>query len=167
MPSNGKDELLPRDEQAQRDADIVAARLRGLGWAQIARTYGLTVRRVQQIFAAWRQENKTLRHQDPLDIVDELLEQYQGAAEELALVAVNADNTSARVGAIRARMEAMKNIAELLQAVGVLPKDLGTLRVEMDVRYVAETILRVFDEEDVPERVQQRILQVLEGPAAN
>lgn len=34
-------------EQAQRNAEIVAAKARGLGWTQISATYGLTVRRCQ------------------------------------------------------------------------------------------------------------------------
>jgi hypothetical protein len=158
----------PMDRAAmeQRNAEIVGARMRGIGTEQVARTYGISVRRVRQVVEEWRATNPTLRSRDPLEIVDEILEQYAGAVEELALISATTSYDAVRVGAIRARMDTLRQMTELLQATGVLPHDLGKLRVDLDVRYVAEAILTVLDEEGVPQEVQQRLVGLLERGAA-
>lgn len=168
VPPHEREGKLSFAEQEQRDAEIVAARLRGLAFEQIARTYGLTGRRVRQIFTKWREENPPIRLADPLEIVDDLTGQYQGAAEELALISATTRNDNARVGAIRARMEVLAQLVELLKAVGALPNDLGRLQVDIDVRYVAEQILTVLAEEGVDERVTERLMATLtRGQATN
>lgn len=155
-------EKMHAPEQAARDAEIVGLRLRGVSAGQIAETYNISARRVGQIMDAWRKTNPPLRVKDPLEIVDELLEQYGGASEELAMISASSNNGPTRVGAIKARMEVLKQTTELLQAIGVLPKDLGKLRVELDIRFVAETIMRVMDEENVPVEIQEKLVAALE-----
>lgn len=147
-----------------RNMEIVGMKVRGVAVAQIARTYHITPRRVRQIMKEWRATNPRLRFADPLDIVDEMLEQYAGAAEELALISATTSpqNAAVRVGSIKARMDVLRQQTELLQEVGVLPKNLGKLQVEMDVRFVAETIVKVMEEEGVDPRIQRRLIEAIE-----
>jgi hypothetical protein len=108
-----------------------------------------------------------MRNEDAIAIIDELVLGLQGAIRELAWVAHTAKHDSARVGAIRARVDAMEKLAGLLQSVGVLPMNLGKLRVELDVRFLADTILEVLTEEAVPEHIIDRLMQALDRAPAN
>lgn len=157
---------LPPEERIQRDAQIVAARMRGLSWGQISATYGVSERRCREIHKAYREEHKTLRHFDPLEIVDDLLEGYQGTIEELAMIAATTAGDNARVGAINSKMVAMEKMSRLLQDIGVLPHDLGQLRVVVDARVVADQIMKVIVEYDLPEEVQEAMLTALQGQRA-
>jgi hypothetical protein len=73
-------------EKIGRDNEIVAARMRGLSWATIAAKYELSERQCQQILADFRASHPRLRERDPIEIVDDMLERYEAAQEELALV---------------------------------------------------------------------------------
>ena len=148
---------------AQRDAEIVAAKMRGLSWSQISATYDVSVTRCKEIHRAYRESNKTLRHHDPLDIVDEVLEGYQGAVEELALISATTNSDTARVGAINSKMTAYQRIVELLQGIGVLPHDLGQLKVEVDARFAAEAVVAVLHQYNVSQEIQDALIEALEG----
>jgi hypothetical protein len=152
-------------QRAERDSQIVAAKMRGLSWGQISTTYEVSERRCKEIHAAYRKANPTLRHHDPVDIVDEMLEGYQGVIEELALISATTTNDSARVGAVNAKMSAYTKITELLQAIGVMPNDLGSLKIEIDARFVAEQVMKVFTAYDLPPEVEDAMLKALRGEA--
>jgi hypothetical protein len=62
-----------------------------------------------------------------LSFLDDMLDHYQGAQEELALVSATTKHDATRVGAIRTRLDALAAQANLLMLVGVLPRDLGVL----------------------------------------
>jgi DNA-binding Lrp family transcriptional regulator len=159
------------DQIAQRNSEIVAAKLRGIPWSTISETFGVSPRQCKNIMKQYRETNPTLRHHDPVDIVDELLEGYQGIIEELALVSARSNNDAVRVGAINAKMSAYGKVAELLQAIGVLPHDLGQLRVVIDGRMVAESVVDVLREfreggvieGQVMEELEDRLIEALEG----
>ena len=94
-------------EKTNRDNQIVAARMRGLSWATIAATFDLSERQCQNIVADYRVSQPRLRERDPIEILDDLLDQYQGAQEELALVSATTKHDATRVGAIRTRLDAL------------------------------------------------------------
>jgi hypothetical protein len=68
-------------------------------------------------------------------------------------------------------MEAVRGRLELLQAVGVVPQNLGTIRVETDAREIARLIVNVLEAYDDgegnwrggPEDVMDAILSVVDG----
>lgn len=156
---------LPATSMAQRDEEIVAAKMRGLTWVQISRTYGISASRCKAVHANYREANPTLRHKDPVEIVDDLLEGYQASIEELALISAMSTNANARVGAINSKMVAYGKVSELLQAVGVLPHDLGHLKIEVDARFVAETVVKVMRDNGVSEEVELELARALRtGP---
>ena len=150
-------------EQAQRNEEIVVGRMRGLSIGQLATQFELSKTRVCEILSEWKKTARPLRKNDPLDIADEMLDGYQADIEELVLIGLATDHDSVRVSAINTRMQARQRITELLQALGVLPNDLGELRIEIDARLVAERVVAVLKSHDVPQKVQDELIAALDG----
>lgn len=131
-------------------------------WAAIAEKYEMTERGAHGIWDAFRDQAKpVLRGRDPIDLVWEMTERYEAWIEQLAELAATADNDNARVGAIRAQLDAQVKQSDLLQATGILPRNLGKLRVEADVRFVATKLVEILDKRKVPVDVQREIMDVL------
>lgn len=154
-------------EQFERNQQIVSQKVRGIPWSQIAREHGISIQRCQQIFAEWRESNPTLRTHDPVEIVDELLYGYQATVEDLAVLAAKPTiNDAVRVGAHNSKMKAYREMAELLQAIGALPNDLGTLRLLVDGQITAERVVTVLERFDLPEEAWDELLEALGGAPA-
>jgi hypothetical protein len=94
-------------QKIDRDNQIVAARMRGQSWTTIAANYGLSERQYQQVLADYRASHPRLRERDPLELLDDMLDHYQGAQEELAEISATSKHDATRVGAIRTRLEAL------------------------------------------------------------
>jgi hypothetical protein len=150
-------------ERAARNAEIVRARLRGLGEVEIANRFGITSRQVRRVLAEHRRSRPRLDDIDPVEVVIDVLGGYESLAEELALLAERTRHDGVRLGAIKGRLELHRARIDLLQAAGALPADLPQLRVLRDVANVVDTIMFVFADEGVPERAQRRISDVLRG----
>jgi hypothetical protein len=150
-------------QKIDRDNQIVCARMRGLSWATIAATYELSERQCQTILADYRASHPRLRERDPIEILDDMLDRYESAQEELALVSATTKHDATRVGAIRTRLDVLAAQANLLMLVGVLPRDLGQLRQDLDVRDLAQKTLAVFDAHNVPVEAKRELLLVLNG----
>ena len=151
-------------ERVERNLAIVERRMRGDRWEDIANDHGVTIRRCKQIVEAYRASNPTLRHHDPVEVVDELLEGYAAdirALNETYDKANLANNVSGAVGAVNARMNARERIAELLQAIGVLPHDLGTMHLIIEGRVVAEKVFAVLERYELPEAIFADLEQAL------
>jgi hypothetical protein len=146
-----------------RDNQIVGARMRGLSWATIAATYELSERQCQAILADYRASQPRLRERDPVEIVDDMLDRYEAAQEELALVSATTKHDATRVGAIRTRLDALAAQANILMMVGVLPRDLGVLRNEIDARAIARDIATVMSRFNVSEDAQRAMVDALRG----
>ena len=150
---------------ARRNVEIVTASQRGMSPATIANTYGLDVDHVRRII----RENKDLREPlnmegDPVELARDQLDQLAAAIDELAIVSATAKNDSARVGAIGKRLDAIRQQRELLQAIGLLPHDLGTLHVSIDVQAMSIRVLEVFERFDLPMDVQGAIIDAIDPP---
>lgn len=151
--------------QYERNMKIVAAKIRRTPWSEIAKEHRLTKRRCQQIWDQWRAVNPTLRDHDPIEIVDELLYGYQATLEDLeATVQASDTDSPVRVAALNGKLRVFREMAELLQAIGVLPNDLGTLKVHVDGQVTAERVITVLEKFKVPEEVYEAMLTALGGP---
>jgi hypothetical protein len=150
-------------ERYDRDLKIISLTARGFSNEALGQKYGLTTRAVQKIVKEWRETTPTLRLSDPLEIIDEMLVGYKADLEHLSELAEKADNTSAAVGAVNSRMAARDRIIALLQTTGVLPHDLGKLRIELDVRYIAQKLVTVLTQHGVPDEVQTELLAALQA----
>jgi hypothetical protein len=156
----------PLTAREERNLKIVTSRWRGSTEDELAVEHHITPRAVRKIIAEWRADHPGLRlraAEDPSSVVDELIEEYRGTAGWFAEIGRTADNPSARVGALRGRMDALEKIASLLQASGALPHDLGKLQLEVDVKYVAEVIVAAFERHSVPPAAQAEVLATLTG----
>lgn len=154
-------------EKVERDRQIVAAKARSLSDATVADTFNVDESTVREVMAQWRESQPNLKTIDPIEVVEQVLFELRGSIEELALVSSTTKNDNVRVGAIKARIDALDKMTSLMQATGVLPNDLGTLKVDMDVRAFAATVLRVFTEEQVPEETVEKVMTAISQFAGN
>jgi hypothetical protein len=145
----------------RRDDEIVMARMRGRSWRGIATEHGLSERQCQAIMREHRESNPTIRGRDPMELLDEMLERWEGAQDQLAEIAATSKHDATRVGAIRTSLDAMRAQAELLAAVGVLPRDMGTIKRGLDVPRAVTTIFDIFDRHAVPIEAQREIRAAL------
>jgi len=148
-------------EKVRRDDQIVTARMQGRSWSSIAATFDLTERQCQAIMAEYRESHPRMRERDPIEILDDLLDAYAGAGEQLADIASTDPHGATRVGAIRTRLSALDSQTTLLMTVGVLPRKLRGLRDELDVRTISRELVRVLNRFDVPEEAQRELVDVL------
>lgn len=161
------------EDRDQRDAVIAAAADRGIRYSTLARQYDLSKRSIIRIVTEQREKHHTelVTDADPMTFIQETLGQYEAGIEELALLASNTNHPTVKVAAIRTRIEAVKGRLELLQAVGVVPQNLGTIRVETDAREIARLIVNVLEAFDDgeggwrsnPDTVMDAILAVVDG----
>lgn len=152
-------------QQVERNLAIVERRARGDSWEDIANEHGVTIKRAKLIMAEYRRENPSLRNLLPVEIVDELLEGYSAdlrALNETYDAAVLCANINGRVGAINSRMAARARIAELLQAIGVLPHDLGTMHLVIEGQVMAEKVFSVLERYDLPEDLFRELEEALD-----
>jgi len=143
---------------------VVADRSRGLSWPVIANRHGLTEHQAREAYATWRESEKAaIADREPLEVVYDLLGRYEAIQGELALIAQTAPTSSARVSALRAQMDAMTRQTELMQASGLLPRRLGQLRVEHDVRITAARIIEIFEQYGVPEEAKKAVVAAIDS----
>lgn len=155
------------EEQYRRNLEIVMDRARGKTWPDIAELHGVSVRRARQIHTAWRAEYRTLRHHDPMEIVDDMLDGFTADLADLTKVVEKApDGSPAQVGAINARRAVRKDILILLQAIGVMPNDLGTMRIHLETTVLVERVVAVFERFNLGEEVEDALIEELGGTKA-
>lgn len=112
--------------------------------------------------AQYRNSNPSLRHRDPIDVLDEMLERYEGAQDALASIASSTAHAATRVGAIRTSLDALRMQTDLLIGVGVLPRDLSGLVIQHDTRRTVKAILDVLDRHQVEPSVHRDILAAID-----
>jgi hypothetical protein len=127
-------------ERAQRNAEIVETRVRGAEWSEVASRHGVSERQAKRVLADYRASRPGLHERDPIEVVEQALDEYDEVIAELRLLGRTTRHDGTKVGALKARLQATDSRLALLQAVGVLPANLGHLRVEHDVRFVANAI---------------------------
>ena len=154
---------LPPQARVERNAEVVRDRARGLGWSKVAERNGLSERQCRRICEEWRATRPSAYDHDPLALLDEILDHYDAGIEDLALVREEALQDAVKVGAVKARMNLIREKAELLQAVGILPRDLGKFAEERDLRVVADTVWAVMDKHDVPDDARLDLAATLRG----
>ena len=155
-------EVVTTDQRARRNAQVFSARARGLTWPTIAAQFNLSQRQCRRIFAEHREATGSLADLDASEIVRDTLDAFDAAIEDLALLAGSTAHDGTKLGAIRARLDAVTSRWELLRAIGVLPANLERLWPELDVDRVARRILDVLDSHQIPLEVQQEIAQAVE-----
>jgi hypothetical protein len=155
-------------QKVERDRDLFDDRMRGLTWAVISEKYKITPEQGRRIVKEQREALRPkLQDADPFDIVWESVERYEQMYADLADIALDPKaGENARVGAINSQARILAQKDELLQKAGILPQNLGKLRVEHDVRFIVSAIIKVFDEHKVPVEVRRAVLNTLRPASA-
>ena len=160
MPSR-----LPAAEKVRRDEQIVADRARGLRWATIAERHHLSERHAREV---WRERlaAEPLESLDGTETIAEALLQVEAAIEDLALLAETTNNDPVKLGAIRARLDAMNSRVTLLRIGGYLPATWRAAMTEADTRRMADNLVAVLVRHDASDQLLQDIAETLRGPVA-
>jgi len=152
-------------EKARRDERIVADRARGLRWSTIAQKHNLSERQAREV---WR-ERLSAEHLESLDgrdAIAEALLQIEAAIEDLALLAQTTNNDPVRLGAIRARLDAMGDRVTPLRVGGYLPRTWRDAMVEANFRTMSENIVEVLEKHGVFNAVAGDLLAALRTQGA-
>jgi hypothetical protein len=138
----------------------------GYDYGALAEKHGLGIRRCQQIVSELRRSRlSVLRIDDPLfglETAQDLILRWSHAISGYAKLARDTTNDNVKLGAMRDRDRAMQQFAELLQELGLLPKQLGTLRVVEDWMGLIDTLLEKMDELGIPVDVQRELVAAVE-----
>jgi hypothetical protein len=147
---------------AARHSQIVALRARGRSWAFIAEETGLSDRHCRRVWKDWREAEKpSLEQLDPVDVVIEMFARSEAQIEQLAEIADDRKAGSAvRVGAINAMRAAQQAQIELLQETGYMPRNLGRVQRELDLRYLMTKIVAVFEKYGLPDEARLELISL-------
>jgi hypothetical protein len=163
---HGRKPGLTEREREARNAELIRDKLRGQGWAYLSSKYDLTQRQCKEIYGQWRDANQaTYQGRDPIAIVHGMLDRLESWVEQLAEVADSTTTEATEISAINAQMNALTRTAELMQATGILPHDLGTLRLELDVQSLAVRLVTVLTEQGATPEMKRAILDTLRADA--
>jgi hypothetical protein len=158
----GRKPGMTEEERLERNAELIRDRLRGQSWPHLSEKYGVQVRVCQKIYREWREENQsTYQGRDPIAIVHSMLDRLEAWVEQLAEVADDSDTDAVKISAINAQLNALTRTAELMQATGILPHDLGTLRLELDVQALGVRLVTVLTEQGATPEMKRAILTAL------
>lgn len=150
-------------EITQRNGQIFRSWLRGLKYETLAETYGLKPRAIEKIVAQWKEHGGSVVGADPMQIIEDHVLRLDAIVDELAAVAAK-ETGSGRVAAIRARMEAMVKKIEFLQQVKILPQDLGTIGVQIDLRAVGLLLYEALEKRNLAEPdLLDELADIIEG----
>jgi hypothetical protein len=61
-------------------------------------------------------------------------------------------------------LDAYRARNELLATIGVMPRDLGALRVAIDLSQIAGRLVALFEHASIPEPVKAQILDAIDPP---
>jgi hypothetical protein len=150
----------PAWAQAQRDSRIIKDRLRHLSTELTAKKHKVSERTVERVMETWRDHNrqKVFAGQDPLVLVNEQLGMLEAEMESLAEIVEGGESDSVKVQAIVAKLGVIRATQNLRQTTGLLPHDLGTLRVIVDQRRTVDFIFNLFKKYDLPDEALHELI---------
>lgn len=163
---HGRKPGMTEAEREERNMELVRDRLRGQSWPWLAEKYGIRAAQCKHVYKEWRDANQsTYQGRDPIAIVHGMLDRLEAWTEQLAEVADASSAETTQIAAINAQMSALTRTAELMQATGILPHDLGTLRLELDVQSLAVKLVSVLTEQGASPEMKRAILDTLRPDA--
>jgi hypothetical protein len=160
----GRKAGVTNSEIESRNDEIVRDRLRQQSWKHIATKHGLSTAQCRAIYERWKRENPgTYQGRPPIELVQKQLEALEAWTEQLAEIADVSDVDTTKIQAINAQADKVRQAAEIMQATGILPHDLGVLRLELDVQALAGRLVQVLVENDAPVELKRAILAELKA----
>ncbi len=153
--------------KADQYRELYAEWLSGVSPRVIAEKHNMTGRRVLQIADDLRRSEFAFdRDAGPLvglEIIDRQLAQLEEAVSAAALLeekAEKAGNLNAQLGAQKRKADAQRELLELRQARGLVPRNLSLLAVQADGMQLVAKLLNVLSEyPDVGEEIGRRVAE--------
>lgn len=131
-------------ERVARNSYIVQRTAQGWKQDKIAEELGITQGAVSKILAtAGRDLSFRFLDQDPVETVEWALARYHESLVMYDAAALDAASSGEYTAAVKGRDAATERIIRLYQAVGKLPRELGTLRHVIDFRGIGQEMVRV------------------------
>lgn len=157
-----------RPTQAQsiaRQRQIALARdVDQRSWADIGQELGMGEKEVRQAYHRYREEIAPIfATESGLDRATNYLEMLAGVRLRLFSIADEADNDSARVGALREVGKCIAREIQLSQSLGLIPKRVDEGAVGEDMRWVVGELARLLRRHGVPPAVIEE-LRALSAP---
>jgi hypothetical protein len=139
---------------------VVASVARGRPRAEVAAEHGITTRQVHRIVAAWRGDQQRDTWLDPIAEVQTTLELLRQAVADMAKIEERADNHAAHIGATRLKIEARLRRQELMQSLGILPRQLRALTAGQEMAEIFREFSMVLDRYGVPDDALRELEQL-------
>lgn len=122
-----------------------------LSWAVITARDGRSERALRAVvddYLKHVQEGDAVRpmERDPIELIESLLSELSIVRDAMVGVMQTTEDERVVVVAGREWRRLLKELRELLQAVGKLPRDLGSLRYLIEVRELSEMLDKTLDE---------------------
>jgi hypothetical protein len=130
----------------------------------IAQRHGVQERQARRIYEEWREANleAQVAVRNAREWLFDLMIRYEEIIASLAVVAAEADNDAACVGALKAQMAALDRLTELCVIGGLLPRN-PRLEIEVGdmVEKVASVIGRIADGDVRATHAREEVLALL------
>ncbi len=145
-------------EQAKRNEEIVAAHAAGGSVAALALRFGLSPSRIKQVLRDG--PSRVAGDANAMQLAESRRAEYRELVDEVRALAADLPLTqaSSKVGAYKVAFEGLDRLTALERALGLLPDDLSQLG---DQRDLAEAVLAVFVEFNVPDQARQAVVERL------
>jgi hypothetical protein len=164
--SRGSNPRRPTQAQSiKRQQEIVAEHdIERLTFAEIARKHGTGEKEVREAYWRYVREIAPLiAGAAPDERALEYLRELEIVRQRLWKIAEGADNDSARVGALREVVKTTGKEVELLQHLGLMPRNLGDLRRIAEERWMAQQFFRLLKHLDAPPKAFSELEAILSG----
>ena len=123
-----------------------------LPWAEITLRDGRTERQLRRIVADYEKRTgddglvaASALQRDPVQLIEAELDRLEMLRDAVVAIMLDASTDAVALGATRTWLAIEGQYIGLLQAVGKLPKELGTFRHLLDVRELATQLDRLLD----------------------
>ncbi len=135
-----------------------------LTFGKIAQNLEMGEKEVREAYARYVRDIAPLMTvATPDEKATEYLRSLEDVRQQLARIADNADNDSARVGALRELVKVMFKEIELRQHLGMLPTPLTNIRDEAERRWAGQQIANLLADLKVPPEGLERLEAILSG----
>ena len=159
---------LTAEERAQRDQQIFQGFCRGLMVTTLAETYGCSTSTINRVIQKQKREVRVLTtRRKAVDVFEEHLLALDAVIDEQARLSLSGkESGSVKVAALGKKLDALREKREAYEAVGILPRDLGQMKVMLDSIQMAQQIAGVLERGEVPENVIDEIIDILDPPVS-
>lgn len=148
-------------DRIRRDAAIVAERARGAAQTELASRYGISVRQVRNICTTASGPVVAASLSRAEELLLGVMSEYDDLQAELQALPKAQPNI--QLGAVKARLQLLRDRTHLLQATALIPAEMYAVDHQQQAMRIVEIVLDAFEEFNVPVDVQRTIVERVEA----